>query len=295
MDTGDHSVHLRDIIHGLEPIRTDDNNIFRGYKIDVKLSIGTIEESIELTADTYRLSIAIPDQRERVSPGQFYMIKGWEGNHPLLRRPFSISDTDGDILSFVIKSTGVGTKKIVGLSRGIKLSILGPLGRGFVTPGEVDKHIFVAGGVGIAPFPLLKKELVAATRSPNIELLYGERDATKLIDTKVLGFDDIPVFLITEDGSSGQTGRVTDLLDNRLDEGNQSIAVYACGPWAMLKEVQSRVSDRSLSLQVSLENNMGCGVGSCMGCVIRVVKDGQQTYSRVCSTGPVFDGREVVF
>ncbi len=263
-------------------------------RIPVKLSVGTIEETIWLTEETYRLSVRSPEMSEGVVAGQFFMIKGWDGSQPLLRRPFSVSDIEGDILSFVIKITGKGTKLIADRKKGDDLSILGPLGNGFTLYPKIRNHIFVAGGVGIAPFPMLEKELKARNPACDIDLLYGERDSSRLIDTDRLGFRETRVTLVTEDGSRGSKGMVTDLLFDRFSRESSSIAIYACGPNAMLKAIQGLAPPDSVPLQFSLESYMGCGMGSCMGCVIPVTKDGKSGYSRVCYTGPVFEGREVV-
>lgn len=263
-------------------------------KSAVRLSIGTIQESIRLTEDTYRISVRSPETCTGISPGQFFMIKGWEGNQPLLRRPFSVSDIEGDILVFVIKVTGKGTKLIADRVKGDDLSILGPLGNGFTLYPEIRNHIFVAGGVGIAPFPMLERALKAIRPDCEIELLYGERNSTRLIDTRLLGFHESRVTVVTEDGSRGSKGMVTDLLVDRLPTGGGSTAVYACGPNAMLKAIQDMATPDSVPVQFSLESYMGCGMGSCMGCVVPVMKDGKSGYSRVCHTGPVFEGREVV-
>ncbi len=267
-----------------------------GERTRIKLSIGTIEDSIKLTEDTYNLVVTSHGMSEDISPGQFFMVKGWEGSSPLLRRPFSVSDITGGCLYFIIKSMGTATQLITRLVKGDKLSLLGPLGRGFVLDREVKRHIMVAGGVGIAPFPLLVKALKGNNRSVDVELLYGDRDIGRLIDTDCLSFTNIQVSLATEDGSAGQRGLVTDLLSRRLNkEKSGETAIYACGPGAMLKEVQSQLLDYHGSLQFSLESYMGCGLGSCMGCVICTSKDGNLIYNRVCREGPVFDGKEVVF
>jgi dihydroorotate dehydrogenase electron transfer subunit len=267
-----------------------------GERKRIKLSIGTIEDSIKLTEDTFNLVVSLHGVSEDVSPGQFFMVKGWEGSSPLLRRPFSVSDIIGNCLHFIIKSMGTGTQLITELVKGDRLSLLGPLGRGFVLDREVKRHIMVAGGVGIAPFPLLVKALKKYDRSAEVELLYGDRDIGRLIDTDRLSLTNIPVSLATEDGSAGRRGLVTDLLSRTLSkEKSEETSIYACGPGAMLKEVQSQLLDCNVPFQFSLESYMGCGLGSCLGCVICTRKDGKLSYNRVCREGPVFDGKEVVF
>ncbi len=260
-----------------------------------ELAVGTIGESTLLAKNTYQLSVAVPVLCHGIVPGQFYMLKGWDGNEPLLRRPFSVSDVRGENVVFLIKVTGRGTELITNLGKGDRISLLGPLGNGFGVENGVEKHIFVAGGVGIAPFPLLGKALRREDSSADIELLYGERDESSLVDLDMLDLRGISVTLMTEDGSRGRKGVVTRLLEERLRSEDSSRAIYACGPVAMLKELQSRAAGHPGPLQFSLESHMGCGMGSCQGCVVQVLENGEQAYQRVCYTGPVFDGRKVIF
>jgi dihydroorotate dehydrogenase electron transfer subunit len=233
----------------------------------IKLEVAKVVESEWLTEDTCKIAVRASGICDGVSPGQFFMIKGWEGNNPLLRRPFSISNIEGNNLLFVIRTTGPGTRLIAEKDKGDSISLLGPLGKGFVIAEKVDKHILIAGGVGIAPFPLLCRTLEERGATDNVELLYGEKSASSN----------------------------TDLLEARLRDEGDSTAIYACGPWAMLREIRLLVGQKRGPLQFSLESHMACGLGSCMGCVIGVKKGEKIIYQRVCRTGPVFDGREVVF
>jgi dihydroorotate dehydrogenase electron transfer subunit len=261
----------------------------------IKLETAKVVASEWLTEDTRRITVRASGICDGVSPGQFFTIKGWEGNHPLLRRPFSISDIEGNNLFFVIRTTGPGTRLIAEKNKGESISLLGPLGNGFVIAEKVDKHLLIAGGVGIAPFPLLCRALEERGVTDNVELLYGEKSASSKIDMDSLGFENIKVSLASEDGSMGYKGMVTNLLEERLRDEGDSIAIYACGPWAMLREIRLQVGQKRGPLQFSMESHMACGLGSCMGCVIGVKKGEKIIYQRVCRTGPVFDGREVVF
>jgi len=263
--------------------------------IPIRMGDGTIGESVWLAEDTFRLSLSGTGLGQGISPGQFFMVKAWEGNDPLLRRPISVSDVAGEAIYFVIRVTGKGTRLIAGRRPGDRLSLVGPLGRGFLIPPGYDRHILVAGGVGIAPFPLLARAIRNTGQTVDIKLLYGERDSSRLIDTGTMGFGEIETSVITEDGSSGRKGLVTDLLSRVLTGEGEPAAIYASGPWPMLKAVQAQVEGHRGPLQVSMESFMGCGLGSCMGCVIAVKGEGERSYERVCHSGPVFDGRDVIF
>jgi len=266
-------------------------------KVPIHVGEYIVSASTRLSEDTFRLSVHAPSVSRGVCPGQFFMIKGWNGTDPLLRRPISASDADGENLHFIVRIRGEGTRRIACLRKEDTISLLGPLGRGFAIQEGADRHVMVAGGVGIAPFPLLARALRGEVSEDVVELLYGERGSGHLIDTDVLGLQGIRIALATEDGSAGRHGLVTQLLRERLREWRDSrpAAVYACGPQAMLREVRSIVESLGGLLQVSLESVMGCGLGSCMGCVVRVKGRGEEVYSRVCTEGPVFDGLEVLF
>ncbi len=261
----------------------------------IKLETARVVATEWLTEDTCRLTLRASGISDDVSPGQFFMIKGWDGNFPLLRRPFSVSDVEGKDLCFLIRTIGPGTRCIAERRKGDDISLLGPLGKGFAIGERAEKHLLVAGGVGIAPFPLLCRALEEEGAAGRVELLYGEKSSSSMIDVDRIGFGNIRISLATEDGSAGHRGMVTDLFSERLKEEGDSVAIYACGPWEMLREIRFQVGQRSGPLQFSLEAHMACGLGICMGCVIGVRRGEKIDYQRVCHAGPVFDGREVVF
>jgi dihydroorotate dehydrogenase electron transfer subunit len=261
----------------------------------VRLETGTVTESIRLAKQTVRLSARVPGLSRRIDPGQFFMLRGWEGSEPLLRRPFSVCDREGEVISFLIKVTGPGTRLLTELGPGEPLSLLGPLGRGFAPDRSAARHLMVAGGVGLAPFPLLARALAVECPGAEIELLYGDRDASRMIPVERLGFRGLRVERATEDGSVGERGLVVRLVEERLAADDRPVAIYACGPSAMMKAIRERADGCAAGMQFSLESRMGCGLGSCMACVVAVRKGPDTVYERVCHAGPVFDGMEVVF
>ena len=98
----------------------------------------------------------------------------------------------------------------------------------------------------------------------------------------------------TEDGSMGHHGLITSLLDRFLanQEQKSSLQGFACGPTAMLKAVREMVKNTSFAWQASFEERMACGIGVCMGCVVKSKGGG---YGITCSNGPVFDLKEMIF
>jgi len=222
-------------------------------------------------------------------PGQFAMVKVGEGMDPLLRRPFSIHRvTGGESGEFelLFRVVGAGTERLARVHVGDRVDVLAPLGRGFRPQGR--HPLLVGGGVGVAPLLFLAESLLQDGARP--KLLLGAR-----ADRDVLCHDDfrclaVPYALATEDGSMGEPGLVTALLDRELQAGAEGVAVYACGPAPMLAAVARLCARAGVPCQVSLEAHMACGVGACLGCV---VPGTSQPYLRVCKEGPVFDAGEI--
>ena len=100
--------------------------------------------------------------------------------------------------------------------------------------------------------------------------------------------------LCTDDGSAGRKGFVTDALAEVLSKEKPAV-IYACGPSVMLKRIIAQAKDAGVRCQVSLEERMGCGVGGCLVCACRTIRDGEEYYAHVCKDGPVFNAEEVLF
>jgi dihydroorotate dehydrogenase electron transfer subunit len=125
----------------------------------------------------------------------------------------------------------------------------------------------------------------------SIEFFYGGRSAEDIIDRariKKLGVRFHPV---TEDGTLGQKGLVTMPVEQMLnDRKNEPLRLYSCGPEAMLKAVDTLGVKYTVPGQISVEAPMPCGVGICLGCVVKLTAGG---HARVCREGPVFEIGEV--
>lgn len=205
------------------------------------------------------------------------MIRQPDRLDPLLPRPFSVHDSDGVYIKLLYHLKGKGTRSLSQLEKGMMVDVIGPLGHGF-TPRSGGRALMVAGGLGIAPMPLLAKKLRSIGMHPI--LLYGCRSQAHLVAAR-----GIRGLVSTEDGSCGRRGKVTDLLDEQLRREGTG-CVYACGPWPMLKQVSLMCRNYGMPCQVSLEARMACGVGACQGCAVKAAVGG---YLHVCSDGPVFD------
>jgi dihydroorotate dehydrogenase electron transfer subunit len=241
------------------------------------------------------LSFEHPEIGRLARAGQFAMLKAGLSADPPLRRPFSIMSTDPAPGTFTvfIKAVGPGSRALASLEPGGVAQCLGPLGTGFTPPPVESEALLVAGGYGIAPFYLFSSELRREGRAPRV--FYGGRTAADLPLREPFEALGVPLVAATEDGSLGVRGRVTEPVEAYLDGRHAPAVLYACGPEAMLRAVARLAERRGLPAQLSLDPWMGCGIGTCLGCVVRVRGEGTPRYACACQEGPVFDSRAVVW
>jgi len=230
-----------------------------------------------LHADPHSLVLEVPDWPGHV-PGQFAMLSfGPLGiSDPLLPRPMAVFMARGTRVEFRHKIVGRGTELLASLPTGSRLGIVGPLGNGF--PATAEPLVLVGGGTGIASLFEL------AQAHPGSQVLLGGRSKADILARQEFATLEVDLQLATDDGSIGHRGLVTDLLNPRPGE-----RVYACGPTAMMQVAHEKASKASVPSWVSLENQMACGFGVCLGCVI----SGRERYRYVCTDGPVFEGESV--
>lgn len=250
-----------------------------------------------LEGSYFLLTFRHPEVAASARAGQFVMIKAGLSAEPPLRRPFSIMTVDAreETFTLFVKTVGQGSAALAALAPGELAQSLGPLGRPFEPPPAGTEALLVAGGYGIAPFVLLSQQLLAAGRRPHV--YYGARRAAELPLQSPFAGLGVPLTLATEDGSAGVTGRVTVPLEARLEEQPGPAEILACGPDAMLHAVARVAAARGLRAQVSLDPWMGCGVGTCLGCVVWVQRadEARPKYRCACTDGPVFDAADVVW
>ncbi len=253
------------------------------------------------------LEVQVPEWK-KAGPGQFALLQA-EDSDCFLGRALSISDQSGEMVSFLVAPLGKGTRELCSLTAGSGVWVVGPLGNGFdvdAIAAGAERVLLVGGGAGIAPFPLLVKELVkceepasrgAGGGRPDIVVLAGFRDAGQAMCGNTLA-ESVSLAgasgatcsyeAVMEDESAGPAERASDLLERTLRSGDH---VVVCGPEAMARAVWDVCRPvPEVRVWFSLETNMACGVGSCHGCVIELA-DG--SYARVCREGPVFSGEEV--
>jgi len=253
-----------------------------------------------LSDDYNVLSLAAPEIARVAAPGQFVMMKTSTGWDPLLRRPFSIFEVlrdRGNIvgLSLLNKRVGTGTARLYDAKPGERLGCLGPLGQPFVPVGPPGDAWMVAGGVGLAPFATLADALVAL--GTPMTLFYGARRAIDLYRADAFEALGARLMLTTEDGSRGEMGRVTGPLERELAAvpAGAALTIYACGPTPMMQAVAAIGARFGRRVFVSLEPVMGCGMGGCYSCVVRVTRGAGSHLVRSCLEGPVFDAASIVW
>lgn len=267
--------------------------------IDVDAAVIT---NTRLSRDYNLVVLDAPAIAASAEPGQFVMVKPALGTDPLLRRPFSIfeilRDRDGTPTSISIlnKKVGVGTTLVYEAEPGRRMPCLGPLGRPFTAADPPTAAWMVAGGVGLAPFVTLGATLQA--RGVETTLFYGGRRQQDLFCLDLFERLGARLVVATEDGSRGHHGLVTEPLSRVLASHPASapLAIYACGPTAMMREVADLAARHRRRAEVSLEQVMGCGLGGCYSCVVKVRRgEDPPHYVRSCIEGPVFDAEEIVW
>jgi dihydroorotate dehydrogenase electron transfer subunit len=217
-------------------------------------------------------------------PGHFLMVRGAEwGDAPLLPRPMSYLG-GGTTPSILIKVVGEGTTRMARAEPGEPFSLLGPLGVPWRAPSPGRRPILVAGGVGVAPLIFLARSLAATGIRP--VAIYGGRTRKDLpLDDDLAALTELHV--TTEDGSRGQKGRVTDLLEAVLSDDAE---VFSCGPDRMMAAVAAICARRDVPCEVSVETPMACGYGVCLGCPLPANGGG---YIYACTEGPCIDARRI--
>lgn len=254
----------------------------------------------------HSLTIVSPAIGEIVKPGQFVNIKCGTGRSNIIRRPFSVYRVHkrggwASTIEIVFDVRGPGTGYLSGLKGHASVDLLGPLGRGFALPKRRAHCLLVGGGIGAAPLFFLADEL--RNEGHRVDVILGARRTGLLlnqIDARRLASI---CRITTEDGSAGEMGRVTDIMEETIEKCHTEV-VYTCGPHPMLQAVSAIAVQHKIPVQVAVEELMGCGYGVCMTCVIPLRKAARSTkdlpedlvhYARSCTEGPVFNGGSVIW
>ncbi len=255
--------------------------------VKVKCELLKKEKLIE---GIYKFSVKAPEIAKEAKAGQFLEIKVSETGEPYLRRPISIFNIDSDIVEFIFQVKGRGTQLLAQVEVGKLIDIMGPLGKGTFKVQEYNNVAIIGGGIGTYPLYELAKELKGKA---NLNVYLGFRD--KSLVTCEKEFEEIglnKLVVTTDDGSYKEKGFAIDFMKKDIEEHNVDM-IFACGPLPMLKAVRNYAIENNIPCQISLEERMGCGIGACLGCAVKIKTAEDTRYGHVCKDGPVFNASDV--
>lgn len=244
-----------------------------------------------------QIIISVGDLAATCKPGNFVAINvGGDSSSMVLRRAFAISrvtvsSTFGGTMELIVAPHGQGSRWLCAQGEGVLLDIVAPLGTAFGIPTEPVPVLLVGGGYGSAPLFGLAEVLNA--RGCRVDMLLGASTAPKIYAPMEGKRAVNSMRIYTEDGSMGQTGRVTDPIAEIIKDLDIAV-VYSCGPMPMLSAITKITDSLSVVHQCAVEEAMACGIGVCMTCVLPVEnEDGSISMLRSCIDGPVMDGAKV--
>ncbi len=244
---------------------------------DMKQTFFEIIEKRALTSSGVYL-MRLSGDTSGIAAGQFVNLK-LDGFY--LRRPISVCDCEGDVLTLIYKVVGKGTEAMSKMQAGQVLDVLTGLGNGYDLSASGDSPLLVGGGVGVPPLYKLAKELVA--RGKRVSVILGFNTASEVFyeeEFRALGAD---VTVTTVDGTRGVKGFVTDAM-----AGIEYSYFYSCGPEPMLRALYRASKTAG---EMSFEERMGCGFGACMGCSCKTVSGNK----RICKEGPVLKKEDIIW
>lgn len=243
-----------------------------------------LRSSVKYSNNLYRVVCESKEPLPKISAGQFAHLKVPNKN---LRRPVCVYRNTVDTLTFIIADVGEGTNAFVTQNAGAEFDALLPLGNGFPVLPDKTNIALLGGGTGCAPLFKIAED----NPSLNCTAILGFGNGAAR-DAYGDDFDKVckKVCYCTDDGSVGYHGYPTDLLTEIAPE-----VLYVCGAPGMMKIAREYCRKLGVIGFASMEQRMGCGVGACLVCSVRVMRDGKEKLLRACADGPVFPIEEIVF
>jgi len=246
----------------------------------IKLLHAQILDNVQIAPDIFSMIVHAPEIAAAACAGQFAMIYLNNGEL-LLPRPISICDAGDENLRFVYQVVGKGTEAMAKMQKGENVKILAPLGKGFFTGEDartsLENVALVGGGIGTPPLLLLAKTLKA--QGAKVDVFLGFRTNPILTSEFEAIADNL--YMATDDGSVGHKGNIIEVLQMHNAQYDE---ILACGPRPMLDTLANYAHSKGIPCQLSMEERMACGLGTCVGCVLEV----RGTYLKICTEGPVF-------
>ena len=261
----------------------------------------------EISSGVFVMTLDVGGMAEESLPGQFIMIKGWEGMEPFLMRPISINSVDRErgTMTILYNVKGRGTKLLSQLQEGDSANVLGPLGQPFPVIKDARRVALIGRGIGIAPMLLLAQdyakqgtELYVYLSAKKEEFLFN-KDVFESLGAMVRTTTDANVNIT--DAFKEDCATLADSVsdgDTAMEAGTRPPfdAAYSCGSNRLARDMQEMHREYNFPAYISLEEHMACGVGACKGCVCNAknLATGEDYYARVCKDGPVFNVDEVL-
>jgi len=247
----------------------------------------------------HHIVFSVGEIASSAKPGNFVAISvGGESSSMVLRRAFAIYRTfdrgaSGGLLEIVVAPHGAGSTWLTNQNAGFKVDLIAPLGTAFGIPTEPVRALLVGGGYGSAPLFGLSE--VLKNRGCRVDMVLGASTAMKIYAPLDGKRSVSSLTVTTEDGTTGITGKVTDVLPGIIT-ANEIDIIYSCGPMGMLEAINNISSELGIMHQCAIEEAMACGIGVCMTCVLPIKgEDGQVRMLRSCIDGPVVDGESVIW
>ena len=245
----------------------------------------------------HQIHINVGEMVKSCRPGNFVAISvGGDSSRMILRRAFAISRVSessqyGGTMELIVAPFGAGSRWLCSQIEGSELDIVAPLGTSFGIPTEPINALLIGGGYGSAP--LFGLADVLKSRGCKVDMLLGASIGSKIYAPMEGKRSVNSLKIYTEDGSMGETGRVTESLLEIVANRNVDV-IYSCGPMGMLRAITELVAQTEVIHQCAVEEAMACGIGICMTCVLPIRnEDGSTSMLRSCIDGPVMDGSRV--
>lgn len=251
---------------------------------------------------------------ENAHAGQFVGVYT-EDKSLLLPRPISICEVDHEknAIRIVYRVAGRGTDEFSKYSAGEKVKLLGVLGNGYDIGKLLGKSVvLMGGGIGIPPMLELAKEISAHNEAltdgdkMKVSIILGYRDNKTFLKEDFEKYGK--VYIASEDGSVGTKGNVLNVMalegsdgeaEDKTADNEDTIKadiICACGPMPMLRAIKKFAEEKQIPAYISLEEHMACGVGACLGCVVKTKEIDHHSHvnnARICTDGPVFLASDV--
>jgi dihydroorotate dehydrogenase electron transfer subunit len=248
---------------------------------------GTISDNQAINKDTFQLSIQCPSFSGSVLPGQFVQISTQGLNSTFLKRPISIYNYHENQLDLIYKVIGQGTQNLSQLLPNQTVDLIMPLGNSFTAPLSKNKILLLGGGMGIAPLVFYLNYYYPLFPSAHFTLYYGVSRSDEKINLAIPEQFNGTYLFHSDYSNDSYQGNLMDFFGS-----NHTIdydLVLSCGPTQMMQAFSNLFASTATPMEVSLESNMACGYGVCLGCAFQT-KEGSKT---VCADGPVFSSNQI--